>query len=406
MLDRSVYIKRRIVLAIIAILLVGGLVWGIVSVARFGIRRYQNYLKYSKITRTEGQIKSGQVLFTSLLEQGISREAASEIVGAIGKVLDLTKLRVSDKYTIYRDDQDQIVKFIYEKSPVELFFVVRDEESQKLNAFIPSVFLKKVLAAKEFTIETSLFDAVRKQKEKDTLLFEIVDIFAWDIDFFLYPRAGDTIKVYFEKYFDEGKRFVRYGRILAAQYKGRETFDGVYFEPKNNQNGYYTLEGKPCEKMFLKSPLKFTGRITSYFGSRRDPFTSRHGRHRGVDFAAYYGAPIVATAGGIVSYAGWRGAYGRLVNIRHSNGYTTYYGHCSRILVRPGKKVAQGEVIASVGSTGRSTGPHVHYEIRSRGANLNPLRFNQPKRKPLKGKDLEAFKVYSKNIWKNIEDKG
>jgi len=405
MLDRSVYIRRRIVVGIIAVLLLGGMVWGTVSAVRFAIQRYQNYVKFSKITRTKGQIKTGQVLFTSLMEEGVSREAAAEVVAAIGKVLDLTKLRVSDTYTIFCDEKGQIVKFIYEKSPVELFYAVRDDETGELNAFIPSVFLKKLLAAKEFTIKTSLFDAVKQQKEKDALLFDIVDIFAWDIDFYLYPRAGDTIKVYFEKYFDEGKRFVRYGRVLAAQYKGRETFDGVYFEPKNNQNGYYTLEGNPCEKMFLKSPLKFTGRITSYFGTRRDPFTSRHGRHRGVDFAAYYGAPIVATSGGIVSYAGWLGAYGRLIKVRHSNGYETYYGHCSKILARPGRKVAQGEVIATVGSTGRSTGPHVHYEIRSRGANLNPLRFNQPKRKPLVGRDMEAFKIYSENIWKNIEDK-
>ncbi|MEA3494016.1 MAG: M23 family metallopeptidase [Candidatus Margulisiibacteriota bacterium] len=395
--DRSVYIRRRVIIVIISVLLVVSAIFAV----RFGAQRYQNYLKYSKIKKIGGSIKPGQVLFTSLVESGISREAANEIIGSIGDILNLQKLRAKDKYTIYTDESDKVQKFIYEKSPVELYFAVRGEDDE-LNSFIPSIFLKKEMSKKELIIKTSLFDAVRKQGEKDALLFSIVDIFAWDIDFYLYPRAGDKIGLYFEKYFSEDGRFVKYGKILAAQYKGRETFDAVYFEPENNLAGYYDLKGNPAEKMFLKSPLKFTGRITSYYGPRRDPITHRHGRHTGVDFASHYGAPIVATSGGIVSYAGWRGAYGKLVKVRHANGYETYYGHCSRINVRPGKKVSQGEVVALVGSTGHSTGPHCHYEIRSRGRTLNPLRFNQPKRKPLKGKDLEVFKVYEKEIWKNI----
>lgn len=399
MLDRSVYIRRRIIIAILSILLIVSAIFAI----RFGVYRYQNYLKYSKIRKIEGSIKPGQVLHTSLLDLGISSEASNEIVNSIDDILNLRKLRAQDKYAVYLDQNNVVQKFIYEKSPVEVYFSVRDDEG-KLNSFIPSIFLKKEMSKKELIIETSLFDAVRKQGEKDSLLFSIVDIFAWDIDFYLYPRAGDEINLYFEKYFNEDGKFIKYGKILAAQYKGRETFDAVYFEPENNLTGYYDLKGKPTEKMFLKSPLKFTGRITSYYGPRRDPITHRHGRHTGVDFASYYGAPIVATSGGIVSYAGWRGAYGKLVKVRHSNGYETYYGHCSRINVRPGRKVSQGEVVARVGSTGHSTGPHVHYEIRMRGRTFNPLRFNQPKRKPLKGKDLEAFKVYEKEIWKNIEE--
>ena len=255
---------------------------------------------------------------------------------------------------------------------------------------------------KEFTIKSSLFAAMKDEKEEDALVFLFVDIFAWDIDFFSYPRVGDKIKIYFEKYYHEGK-FVKYGRILAAQYKGRNTFDAVYFVPPGKRGGYFALDGKPAEKMFLKSPLKFTGRITSYFGGRTDPFTSRHGRHNGVDFAAYYGAPIVATSTGNVSFAGWRGAYGKLITVRHSNGYTTYYGHCSKLYVRPGQAVSQGQVIAGVGSTGRSTGPHVHYEIRSRGAAMNPLRFNAPARKPLRGNELNAFKKHTDKVWPKLK---
>lgn len=400
MADRSVYLKRRIVLIVVFLCLVLGVVW---TVNR-GISWLQNRAKYSKIKVVAGSLKPGQVLFDSLLENKVSRESANELLASVGKILNLTKLQVKDEYRIYLDENGRIIKFVYEKSPVDQYFVVRGEYG-KLHAFKPAIFLEKEVLAKEFEIKSSLFAAILKAKEKDALVFKFVDVFAWDIDFYAYPRVGDKIKIYFEKYFKEGK-FVRYGRVIAAQYDGRQTFNAVYFEPKNNYAGYYALDGKPAEKMFLKSPLKFTGRITSYFGPRRDPITHRHGQHRGVDFAAYYGAPIVTTSDGIISYAGWRGGYGKLVMVRHANGYETRYGHCSRIVVRRGQKVSQGQVVAKVGSTGHSTGPHCHYEIRSRGAAFNPLRFNQPKRKPLKGKDLENFKVYSKKVWENIKDLG
>ena len=366
-----------------------------------GINWYRNRLKYSRIRVIEGRLKPGQILYASLLESKIGPKAATELVSALEKVLDLRSLQVKDSYRIFLNEKDQVEKYIYERSPVDQYFVVRGEYGEP-HAFKPAIFLKKELLAKKFTIESSLFAAMLKAGESDALVFEFVDVFAWDIDFYTYPRVGDEIGIYFEKYYKDGK-FVKYGRILAARYRGRETFNAVHFTPKNNYAGYYALDGKPAEKMFLKSPLKFTGRITSYFGYRTDPFTSSHGSHRGIDFAAYAGAPIVTTSDGIIGFAGWRGGYGRLVTVRHANGYETYYGHCSRILVRGGAKVSQGQVIAAVGSTGRSTGPHCHYEIRLRGASFNPLKFNQPKRKPLKGQDLADFKNYSKKTWENIE---
>ncbi|MFH1825754.1 MAG: M23 family metallopeptidase [bacterium] len=384
------YVKRRIIILVVFIVLIWGLVWG----TRSTITWVQNKIKFSKIKVVTIKLKPGQVLFDSLLENSVSRDDANKLLASLAKVLDLTKLQVRDEYHLYTGPDQKIEKLIYEKSPIDQYFVVLDEYGNP-HSFKPEINLEKKTITKEFTIKSSLFAAMLKEDEKDALAFKFVDVFAWDIDFYTYPRQGDKIKILFEKYYKNGE-FVKYGQILAARYKGRETFDAVYFEPKNNQAGFYGLDGKPTEKMFLKTPLRFTGRITSYFGGRRDPITSRHSTHKGVDFASYYGAPIVATSSGIVSFAGWKGYYGRLVMVKHSNGYTTYYGHCSKLLVRPGKKVGQGQVIAKVGSSGRSTGPHVHYEIRQRGSAFNPLRFNQPKRKPLKDKDLAEFKNYVK----------
>ena len=400
MATEAVYIRRRIILAVILLALLWLIGLGIGAGVRKALRWNENRIRFSKIRMLQGRLQPGQVLFDAIVEMDISREAAAEIVSAVGKILDLRSLQVRDEFSLFLNEDGRIEKLIYERSPIDQYFVVRGEFGE-LHAFRPAIFLKKETITKEITIESSLFEAMLKAGEKDSLVFDFVDIFAWDIDFYTYPRVGDRIKIYVEKYFKDGE-FVKYGRILAAQYIGRQTFDAVYFEPRNNQPGYYGLDGKPTEKFFLKTPLKFTGRITSYFGWRRDPFTHRHGRHRGVDFASYYGAPIVATSDGIVAFTGWNGPYGRMVRVRHANGYDTYYGHCSKILAANGQKVRQGQTIATVGSTGRSTGPHCHYEIRLRGANLNPLKFNQPKKKPLKGKDLENFKAYSKKVWRNI----
>jgi murein DD-endopeptidase MepM/ murein hydrolase activator NlpD len=400
MFERYLHHRKKITLIVLFLLVFGGIIFG----AHTGLRWYQNRLKYSRVRTIKGNLEPGQVLYDAILSKNISPETAAEIINALDPILDLRALQVRDEFRIYLDQNNRLEKFIYEKSPIDQYFVVRDEYGG-LHAFKPAIFLEKELLAKEFEIKTSLFDAMLQAGERDALVFEFVDVFAWDIDFYTYPRVGDKIRIYFEKYFKDGE-FVKYGRILAAQYQGRETFNAVYFEPKNNYTGYYALDGKPAEKMFLKTPLKFTGRITSYFGLRRDPFTHRHGHHTGVDFASYYGAPIVATSDGSVTFTGWKGAYGKLVIVKHANGYSTYYGHCSNILVRPGQKVSQGQIIAKVGSTGRSTGPHCHYEIRIRSSAMNPLRFNQPKRKPLAGKDLEDFKSYSRKIWKNIEELG
>jgi hypothetical protein len=395
---QAVYIRRRIaLLAVLALLVLGG-----VAGVKRGIEALHDRARWANITVVKGKIESGQVLYDSLLADGLSREAASELVFSLARVLDLTKLRTGDRYRTYLDRQRRIIKFVYERSPADLYFAVRDDRGE-LHSFRPAIYLQKRLLAKEFTITSSLFAAMLKAKEEEELVFDLVDIFAWDIDFFTYPRTGDKIKLYYEKRFHRGK-FVSYGRILAAEYDGRDKFQAVYFAPGNGRRGYYDLAGKPTEKMFLKSPLKFTGRITSLFGPRRDPITHRHGHHTGVDFASYYGAPIVATADGRIAFAGWRGGYGRLLIVRHNNGYSTYYGHCSRLLARPGQPVAQGQTIALVGSTGHSTGPHCHYEIRVQSRATNPLAFNLPKRKPLKGEELAAFKRYTADIWQNIEE--
>lgn len=334
----------------------------------------------------------------SFLENGLSRKAAHELTYSIEKVLDLRKLRAGENYKIFLDKNNVVQKFIYHQSPYDLYYAVRTPKG--ISCFKEEVNLTKKAYSKTFALKSSLFQAVLDKKEKEPLVFDIVDIFSFDIDFNTFPRQGDKIKVLFEKY-EHKNKFAKYGKIIAAQYiSDNKTFSGLLFEFRPRKWGYYDLNGKPTEKQFLKTPLKFTGRITSLFTSRRfHPVIHRVTTHYGVDFAAYYGAPIVATASGRVIFSGWKGAYGKAVIIRHANSFQSLYGHCSRILTRAGANVEQGQVIAQVGSTGWSTGPHVHYGIEIKGAPINPLNLNnQPKEKPLSGKTLAKYQKVKNKI--------
>ncbi len=218
------------------------------------------------------------------------------------------------------------------------------------------------------------------------------DIFSWDIDFYLFPRKGDVIRVLFEKYFIEG-HFVKYGKILAAQYiSSSKTLSAYYFDD-GRQPGYYDENGTPLRKMFMRVPVKFGTRTSSYSIRRFHPISKKYKRHTGIDYSAPHGTPIFATAGGKVEFAGRRGGYGKLMIIRHPNGYKTYYGHCSRLLVKKGKYVKQGQIIAKVGQTGQATGPHVHYETRINGKPVNPISIKTTKGKPLPIDQRERFEL-------------
>jgi murein DD-endopeptidase MepM/ murein hydrolase activator NlpD len=242
-----------------------------------------------------------------------------------------------------------------------------------------------------FTIDTSLYEAVADAGETQQIAGMIADIFAWDIDFYLYPRKGDRIAVVYERCYKDGD-FVKYGDILAARYVGKhKTFSAFLFND-GRFDGYYDETGQPLKKMFLRTPLKF-GKMTSRYSIRRfHPVLKRYRAHTGIDYGARKGTPIFATANGRVTFAGWKGGYGKLIIVKHPNGYQTYYGHCSRLLKRKGQIVEQGQVIARVGSTGLSTGPHVHYEVRVNGKPINPIKVKKSRGKPLKPELLADFK--------------
>jgi murein DD-endopeptidase MepM/ murein hydrolase activator NlpD len=231
-------------------------------------------------------------------------------------------------------------------------------------------------------ITTSLFDAGRDAgMSAQTVMVLANEIFGWDIDFANDIRAGDDFSVLYQRKFQDGT-YVSDGRVLAAEFTNRgKTHRAVWFESADGSvKGYYTPDGKGMRKAFLRAPLDFT-RVSSGFNpNRRHPITGKVRAHRGVDFAAPTGTPIYAAGEGRIEFAGRKGGYGNAVVINHGRGITTLYGHMSRFgkAARGGRAVHQGEIIGYVGSTGASTGPHLHYEYRVKGVHKNPANIVLP----------------------------
>ncbi|PLX68315.1 MAG: peptidase M23 [Denitrovibrio sp.] len=252
--------------------------------------------------------------------------------------------------------------------------------------------ISTVTAVVEGTIESSLVQSVSDVGENIELAFMLAGIYEWEIDFFHALRKGDTFRILVEKEFARGK-FIGYGKILAADFvnQGR-LIRSLYYETEITK-GYFKPDGTSMKKGFMKAPLRYS-RISSGYTSRRlHPVTGKRQPHYAVDYAAPTGTPVYSTADGRVTARGYKKYNGNYIKIKHMNGYETMYLHLSKFKrsVKRGSYVRQGDLIGYVGSTGRSTGPHLDYRILKNGSYLNPLSFKAPEKK-LPESEIPAFK--------------
>jgi murein DD-endopeptidase MepM/ murein hydrolase activator NlpD len=238
----------------------------------------------------------------------------------------------------------------------------------------------------------SLFRAARKQGLNNTHLTQLTDeIFKYDVDFDSDLDADDRFSVVVDQTWVDGE-LVKTGPVLAAAITVDDKTHTGFRHIRNGRPEYFTAEGRPLKKAFIRMPIPYA-RLSSHFGSRRHPVLGRMRMHKGVDYAAHTGTPIQAAGDARVQFVGWQGGYGRTVILDHGRGYTTLYAHMSRFgNIRPGQRVAQGTVIGFVGSTGMSTGPHLHYEFRINGVHRNPLAVTLPPPEPLRGAELASFR--------------
>jgi len=255
------------------------------------------------------------------------------------------------------------------------------------------------------TVTSSLFGAVAEAGGRPALAVGIAEIFRWDVDFLRDLRVGDEFVAIVDEQRIEGE-FYRYGTIFAARFVNRDSvMNAVVYPDGEGRLGYYDLDGVPLRKMFLRSPLKFS-RVTSRFShSRFHPVLKRRMPHYGVDYGAPVGTPVHATADGVVTLAATNGGSGRMVRLRHPNGYETNYLHLSGYGkgVRSGVRVSQGQVVGYVGSTGLSTGPHLDYRVKHNGSWINPFSIASPPVKPLEAGRLKRFLGHALAVLELVE---
>jgi murein DD-endopeptidase MepM/ murein hydrolase activator NlpD len=340
-----------------------------------------------------GEIRPGDTFSGAAERVGIPAALVDRIASRMKPVLAFSKVMPGDVFEAQFDLSGGLLRFEYQVSPVEVYVLEHGEDGE-FDAFKEEFEEEMKVVWVTGTIESSLYETVIAINEDPELAMKIAnEVFAWDIDFYSEAQKGDVFKVAVEKYVS-GDYLIRYGRILAAEYAGGIGKKQSFFwrDPLGNA-GYYNAQGVATRRVFLRSPLKYA-HVTSRFGKRFHPILKRFKPHHGVDYGASTGTPVWAVADGAVASAGWNGGLGYAVKVKHSGGYTSLYGHLSKIAggVRAGARVRQGQVVGAVGSTGLSTGPHLHFALLLDGSYVNPLRRVAPPTEPIPAKHLAAFK--------------
>ncbi len=337
-------------------------------------------------------IKQGETISDILDRYNLSPTEIHKLLEDAKPVYDLAKVRAGNEIKIFTSPDDEIVHIEYALNRENYLCLEKNGESYKAEIKkIPYVIRIEMIWG---VIEDNPINAISKENEGGQLAILLEEIFAWDIDFYADIRQGDSFKIIFEKKYLENE-FVGYRHIIAAEFTNQgETYRAFrYSYPDSGKTDYFDVNGNSLRKEFLKSPIS-GARITSRFThSRLHPVRKVWRPHYGVDYAAPVGTPVRATADGSISYAGRDGANGRMVRIRHKNGYETLYLHMRRYGkgIKQGMKVASGQIIGYVGASGEVTGPHLDYRIKHRGRYINPLAYRFRPVEPLKKEYLESF---------------
>ena len=345
---------------------------------------------------TEGELRRGETLARALDRQDLSAQLVHEIAAALRPVFDFRYARAGDRYRLAQDQSGRIVEFEYRRSEWERYQLRRAGETLVPERIEPALEVEQARIAG--VISTNLYDAVDALGESGELAHDFAEIFAWDVDFSRSVRPGDEFHILYERRYLKGehaeRRYVGAGRILAARYSPvlGEEHSAVYYEQGAGRAGYYRADGSAVERQFLQAPLTYRRISSSYTTSRVHPITGLRRPHLGIDYAAASGTPVWAVANGRVTFRGWLGGLGKAVKIRHENGYESWYGHLSRFPnLALGQHVRQKQVIGYVGSTGLSTGPHLHFLLKKNGQLVNPSRMHAAAATPIPRQHMKQF---------------
>ena len=349
------------------------------------------------------KVVAGDSLQKILLKEKISKEEVNKIYQKIKGIIDLKKIRQGQTITIvFRTKQNKpsISRITFQVDELSTAYIYYRNKTDDYEVRLNQKNLEKVNFLAKGVIVNSLFASAQKIDVDAEVIVEFARIFGFEIDFQRDIQKNDEFKIFYERFEDdEGENF-KNGNILFAYLKnsGREIKLYRYKDSKNNI-GYFTPDGKSIEKALMKTPIN-GARLSSGFGFRKHPILGYNKLHQGTDFAARRGTPVMASGSGTIERASWFGAYGKYVRIRHNSTYKTAYAHLSKFgrNIKAGRKVRQGQIIGYVGSTGRSTGPHLHYEVLVNNKRTNSQRLKLPSGKKLSKNEMENFNLEKKRI--------
>ena len=343
------------------------------------------------------KVKTGDSLAHLFKRNKLSPQDLHKIMKLGKKTRALKSIQPGQLFKFRLNEDQQLLEMVYQQNRFQSLHIKRQNDN-----FAATTLSRTAQKRKQHisgSINSSLFVDAKNAGMNAPLIMDLVSIFGWDIDFALDLRKGDTFSLIYEEHFLDGLK-IKDGAILAASFTNQgKTYQAIrYTDPAGNSN-YYTPKGLSMRKAFLRTPVDFR-RISSRFGKRKHPVLNRMRLHKGVDYSASRGTPVKASGDGKIIFRGRKGGYGKAIIIRHGGRYTTLYAHLHnyRRGLYNGKFVKQGQVIGYVGSTGRATGPHLHYEFRVNGSHRNPLTVKLPNAAPIKKKYKIFFNEHASNL--------
>jgi murein DD-endopeptidase MepM/ murein hydrolase activator NlpD len=327
------------------------------------------------------RLEKNQTMAGALHKAGLDSVTVEGLLGALSaSEYELRRARAGDQLRlVIRNGQLDVMEV--RRNAINEWYVRRDGD--RYIGRKREVEREQKVEVIELTVKSSVWDAAKAAGEKPEVAMTLADVFAWDIDFYRDVQKGDTMRAVVEKVFAKG-RLLGYGNVLAASYKGSTIgTKRIYrYTMPEGATSYFQRDGLSARKTFLKSPLKFA-HVTSGFGGRLHPILNYVSAHNGIDYGTPTGTPVWAVADGVVTKAGWDRGGGNMVCLRHALSLETCYLHLSKINVKANERVFQKDVLGESGSTGLSTGPHLHFGMKRGGSWINPLNQNFPRAEPL-----------------------
>ncbi len=356
----------------------------------------------SSVTKVELKVRNGDSIQRILYDQKISPSDVNNVINALRREYNIGTLRNDQKvYLIIKREKNGnfVSRLTVNIDNITSVHVFLNKDNVYETRRVTKILTKKNHLV-ETTIDRGIYRTAKQSGIENSIVAQFARLYGFEVDFQRDLKKNDKIKIFYERYLDDDGVSQRTGNIIYSEITNVERNIVLYrYEYPNGSIAYFTPEGKSIEKSLMRTPIN-GAKLSSRYGFRIHPILGYNQMHQGTDFAAPIGTPVMASGAGTVEYSGWKGGYGKFISIRHSAVYQTNYAHLQDYAkgMRRGAKVQQGQVIGYLGSTGSSTGPHLHYEVVVNGKKENSQTLKLPSAAPLEGNNKNLFEIQKRNI--------